>query len=111
MERIPSQDGEGRLADGTVRSGWFITSPVAQTDEERAILNIDAGELQACDPLFAPYYALPDHVIPEFAGGHLAAGHLLDPVKFDDVIRRDPRRTMSDLLASGEVSRRLFTEV
>lgn len=107
MERIPSEDGEDRLADGTTRSGWFITSPVAQTDEERAILNIDAGELQACDPIFTPYYALPDHVMLEFADGQLAAAHLLDPTKFDEVIAGDPRRTMGDLLASGEVSRPL----
>lgn len=110
MERIPSADGEGRLADGTTRSGWFITSPVAQTGEERAILNIDAGELQACDPIFAPYYALPDHVLLEFAGGRLAAGHLLDPVLFDEAASQSTAMTMGDLLGSGTVSRPLFTD-
>lgn len=110
MERIPSQDGEERLADGTVRSGWFITSPIAQTDEERAILNIDAGELQACDPIFAPYYALPDHVMLEFAGGRLAAGHLLDPVLFDEATSQGTGMTMGELLGSGTVSRPLFTD-
>lgn len=109
MERIPSQDGEDRLADGTTRSGWFITSPVAQTEEERAILNIDVGELQACDPIFTPYYALPDHVMLEFAGGQLAAGHLLDPVRFDEVTSQRLSMTMGELLGSGKVSRPLFT--
>lgn len=76
----------------------------------RAILNIDAGELQACDPLFAPYCAPPAHVLLEFAGGRLAAGHLLDPVLFDEATSQGTGMTMGELLGSGKVSRPLFTD-
>lgn len=110
MERNPSQEGEELIADGTRRSGWFISSPAAQTDDERAILTVAAGEIQACDPVLAPYYALPDHVMLEFAGGMLIAGHLLDPENLDEVRSQHQGMTMGELLGSGKVSRRLFTE-
>ena len=54
MERYELDPGTDTLTYGTRRSGWSIVTPSAQTDEERALRNIDAGELQACDRTFGP---------------------------------------------------------
>lgn len=110
MERIGHEPGAEQLADGTLRSGWMITTPSAQTDDERHLLNIDAGELQACDTLFTPYLALPDDVLLQFAGGRLHSAHLIDQAAMEEIADRDPRRGLGDILASGEASRALFTD-
>ena len=42
--------------------------------------------------------------------GHEVLGVDVDEAKLEEVIERDPRRLMSEVLASGEVSRPLFVE-
>lgn len=107
MERVGHAPGREVLADGTRRSGWWITAPRARSDEEVAIRNIDAGELQASDPTFAKYYCLPHGTMLRFAVGELVDAHLVDDAKMAALADADPTRTMGDLLASGEASRRL----
>ena len=110
MERHELDPGAETLTDGTRRSGWSIVTPTAQTEEERALRNIDAGELQACDRTFGRYLGLPVGSLLQLVGGELHSAHLVDQAKLEEVIERDPRRLMSEVLASGEVSRPLFVE-
>ncbi|EKA60228.1 hypothetical protein B277_13744 [Janibacter hoylei PVAS-1] len=110
MERYELDPGTDTLTDGTRRSGWSIVTPSAQTDEERALRNIDAGELQACDRTFGPYLALPVGSLLQFAGGELQSAHLVDQAKLDEVLARGEYRTMGEVLASGEASRPLFVD-
>ncbi|MGO4244638.1 hypothetical protein AB4028_11940, partial [Janibacter sp. RAF20_2_2] len=110
MERYELDPGTDTLTDGTRRSGWSIVTASAQTDEERALRNIDAGELQACDRTFGPYLALPVGSLLQFAGGELQSAHLVDQAKLDEVLARGEYRTMGEVLASGEASRPLFVD-
>ena len=82
----------------------------AALDEERALRNIDAGELQACDRTFGPYLALPVGSLLQFVGGELHSAHLVDQAKLEEVFERGEYRTMGEVLASGEASRPLFAE-
>lgn len=110
MERFELDPGARALTDGTRRSGWSIAMTTAQTDEERALRNIDAGELQACDRTFGPYLALPVGSLLQFVGGELHAAHLVHQAKLDEVLERGEYRTMGEVLASGEASRPLFVD-
>lgn len=110
MERYELDPGTDTLTDGTRRSGWSIVTPSAQTDEERALRNIDAGELQACDRTFGPYLGLPVGSLLQFAGGELHSAHLVDQAKLEEVFERGEYRTMGEVLASGEASRPLFAD-
>lgn len=74
MEREARAPGSEFLADGARRSGWSITTPSAQSERSRAVVQVDAGELQAYDDIFAPYYALPVGTLLEFAHGNPALG-------------------------------------
>lgn len=110
MERYELDPGADTLTDGTRRSGWSIVTPSAQTDEERALRNIDAGELQSCDRTFGPYLALPVGSLLSIAGGELQSAHLVDQTKLEEVLERGEYRTMGEVLASGEASRPLFVD-
>ncbi|UTT67304.1 hypothetical protein NMQ01_06215 [Janibacter sp. CX7] len=110
MERFELDPGAQALTDGTRRSGWSIVLPSAQSDEERALRNIDAGELQACDRTFGPYLGLPVGSLLQFAGGELQSAHLVDQAKLAEVFERGEYRTMGEVLASGKASRPLFVE-
>lgn len=110
MERYELDPGTDTLPDGTRRSGWSIVTPSAQTDEERALRNIDAGELQSCDRTFGPYLGLPVGSLLQFAGGEVHSAHLVDQAKLDEVLARGEYRTMGEVLASGEASRPLFVD-
>lgn len=110
MERYELDPGTDTLTYGTRRSGWSIVTPSAQTDEERALRNIDAGELQACDRTFGPYLALPVGSLLTIAGGELHSAHLVDHAKLAEVFERGEYRTMGEVLASGEASRPLFVD-
>lgn len=108
MEREARAPGSESLADGARRSGWSITTPSAQSERSRAVVHVDAGELQACDDIFAPYYMLPVGTLLEFAHGNLHSAHLVDEGGLEALARQHPERSMHDLLATGEVSRPLF---
>lgn len=108
MERVARASGSESLADDARRSGWSIIAPSAQSERTRAVVHVDAGELQACDDMFAPYYALPVGSLLEFAHGNLHSAHLVDGGGLEALARQHPERSMHDLLASGEVSRPLF---
>ncbi|WP_114203863.1 hypothetical protein [Janibacter anophelis] len=110
MERYELDPDAQTLTDGTRRSGWSIVVPTAQTDEERALRNVDAGELQACDRTFGPYLGLPVGSLLQFAGGELQSAHLVDQAKLAEVFERGEYRTMGEVLASGEASRPLFVD-
>ena len=110
MERYELDPGTDTLTDGTRRSGWSIVTPSAQTDEERALRNIDAGEVQACDRTFGPYLALPVGSLLQFVGGELHSAHLVDQAKLAEVFERGEYGTMGEVLASGEASRPLFVD-
>lgn len=110
MERYELDPGTDTLTDGTRRSGWSIVTPSAQTDEERALRNIDAGELQACDRTFGPYLALPVGSLLQFVGGELHSAHLVDQAMLAEVFERGEYCTMGEVLASGEASRPLFVD-
>ena len=110
MERYELDPGTDTLTDGTRRSGWSIVTPSAQTDEERALRNIDAGELQACDRTFGPYLGLPVGSLLLIAGDELQSAHLVDQAKLAEVFERGEHRTMGEVLASGEASRPLFVD-
>lgn len=108
MERMGHEDGRDVLANGTRRSGWWITKPVPDlTDEQISIRNIDAGELQAAAPGIAQYYCLPEGTMLQFVAGQLASAHLVDHAKLTEIAEREPHRTMGELLASDEVATRL----
>ncbi|UUZ45968.1 hypothetical protein LP422_08860 [Janibacter limosus] len=64
MQREARAPGSESLADGARRSGWSITTPSAQSERSRAVVHVDAGELQACDDIFAQYYTLPVGTLP-----------------------------------------------
>ena len=110
MERYELDPGTDTLTDGTRRSGWSIVTPSAQTDEERALRNIDAGELQACDRTFGPYLGLPVGSLLLIAGDELQSAHLVDQAKLAEVFERGEYRTMGEVLASGEASLQLFVD-
>lgn len=110
MERYAHDPGHDVLTDGTRRSGWSITTPTAQTDEERTLRKINAGELQACNVMFTEYYGLPEGTLLQFAGGKLVEGHLVDQAALGAIAERDPSRPLGEILRSGEASRPLFPE-
>ena len=107
MERFELDPGAQALTDGTRRSGWSIAMTTAQTDEERALRNIDAGELQACDRTFGPYLGLPVGSLLLISGDELESAHLADQAKLEEVFERGEHRTMLSLIHISEPTRRL----
>lgn len=89
----------------TRRSGWFIRKPVAGlSEDQRAVVDIDAGELQTMEPGLAKYYCLPKGTLLQFAAGELVSAHLVDHARLYEAIQRDPSQTMGVLLAEEDIA-------
>ncbi|WP_191564325.1 immunity protein Imm33 domain-containing protein [Janibacter melonis] len=106
LDRMALGDAD-RLDDGTRRSGWFVWANASTelTEDQRAVLNVDAGEVHSYARWLAPYLALPVGTMVQLFDDQLVRAHLVDPDRLDAAVESGPARTMGELLADPQIAR------